>query len=103
MTEGVGRTYRYYTGSPLFRFGMGLSLTTFTLECHAVPTSSFHYSCTVTNAGPRGGDEVVQVYHSALNIGKVDHPLPRRALVNFARVHVPVGQAATVDFRLSRE
>jgi beta-glucosidase len=28
-----GRSYRYYTGKPLFEFGDGLSLTTFTHTC----------------------------------------------------------------------
>jgi hypothetical protein len=33
MSASPGRTYRYYRGTPLFSFGMGLSLTQFSLEC----------------------------------------------------------------------
>ena len=35
MSAPPGRTYRYYTGSPLFHFGDGLSYTTFALACAA--------------------------------------------------------------------
>jgi len=34
-----GRTYRYYQGKPLFKFGSGLSLTTFSLDCNATATA----------------------------------------------------------------
>jgi beta-glucosidase len=31
MSKAPGRTYKYYSGAPLFPFGHGLSLTTFAL------------------------------------------------------------------------
>merc|ERR1711865_712671 len=33
MALPPGRTYKYYTGMPLFPFGHGLSYTSFSLEC----------------------------------------------------------------------
>ena len=57
-----GRSYRYYTGKPLFAFGSGISLTTFThtASCEAVAEADT-ISCTakVKNTGSLGGDEVV--------------------------------------------
>ena len=36
MVASPGRTYRYYRGKPLFEFGAGLSLTTFSLAASCV-------------------------------------------------------------------
>ena len=65
MSAAPGRTYRYYENKPLFAFGMGLSLTQFSLKCnntmgsaHAMAPMtlarediSFNVVCTVTNTG----------------------------------------------------
>ena len=67
---GAPRRYKYYPSAaaqstPLFEFGHGLSLTTFSMTCDADPQQPLSYTCTVTNTGTRAGDEVVMVYHSA--------------------------------------
>mmetsp|Transcript_68123 Transcript_68123/g.221823 ORF Transcript_68123/g.221823 Transcript_68123/m.221823 type:complete len:755 (+) Transcript_68123:43-2307(+) len=103
MTSSPGRTYRYYTGTPLFAFGHGLSLTTYTLSCREAAPRSRDFTCTVGNTGDRSGDEVVQVYHSAQHLGYVDHPLPKRALIDFARVTVPAGGSADVSFHIAED
>ena len=63
MTAAPGRTYRYFTGQPLFPFGSGLSLTTFThtASCQAAEARADTIQCTtkVKNVGKRDGDEVV--------------------------------------------
>jgi len=41
MTDSPGRTYRYYTGKPLWPFGWGLSYTTFSLNWTMTPQSVF--------------------------------------------------------------
>ena len=51
-----GRTYRYFTGEPLFPFGFGLSYTTF---AYRNLTSD---SVEVENTGRTAGEDVVQVY-----------------------------------------
>lgn len=105
MSTSPGRTYRYYTGTPLWPFGYGLSLSTFDLSCamDMLPRTQFAVRCVVSNTGARDGDEVVLVYHRVGNDirSKVDHPVPLKRLVQFERVHVAAGQAAKVSFALS--
>ncbi|CAJ1379602.1 unnamed protein product [Effrenium voratum] len=99
MSKAPGRTYRYYQGKPLFSFGYGLSLTSFDLKCASVEGMTFR--CRIRNTGKLHGEEVIQVYHAAVDIGKVDHPLPQRALRDFQRVAVPAGEYVNLTFKLS--
>jgi hypothetical protein len=39
----LGRTYRYYTGEPLWPFGFGLSYVDFNLTCSATGTAVRHF------------------------------------------------------------
>ena len=98
-----GRTYRYFTGKPLFPFGHGLSYTTFALTNphlagdSVTPEGTADYSVTVTNTGKRAGDEVVQIYVRAVN-----PPVPRpiKWLVGFRRVSLKPGESKKVTFAL---
>jgi len=98
-----GRTYRYFTGTPLWPFGYGLSYTTFQYSGLALPTAPIkgglplHASVTVTNSGKRAGDEVVQLYLSFPDVSGA----PIRALRGFKRVHLAPGASETVAFDLS--
>merc|ERR1712048_1383184 len=103
MSAAPGRTYRYYQGEPLFNFGFGLSLTKFSLsDCGCSPPSPDHYhlTCKLANVGAMEGDEVVQVYHVAVDIGKVDHPLPKRSLVEFERFRLSSGLNTDIAFAI---
>ena len=39
MDHGPGRSYRYYKGVPTYKFGQGLSLTTFKFACKPCPSA----------------------------------------------------------------
>jgi beta-glucosidase len=96
-----GRTYRYFEGEPLFPFGHGLSYTTFAYTnlrlfpetIDASGTTSV--SLDVTNCGAHAGDEVVQLYVSALH---GDELRPRQELKGFQRVHIGAGERVTITF-----
>jgi beta-glucosidase len=89
--------------TPLFPFGLGLSYTTFTfskpiVDRESIPTTgTANVSVTVTNAGSRAGDEVVQMY--------IHHPVasvvqPVIALRDFKRIHLEPGASSTVTFKV---
>ncbi len=97
-----GRTYRYFTGTPLYPFGYGLSYTKFSYSKLTVPTAAVEagqrvvVETTVTNTGTRAGDEVAQLY---LEFPAVPGA-PLRALRGFERVHLGPGASQTVRFEL---
>ncbi len=95
-----GRTYRYFSGDPLYPFGYGLSYTTFDYSDLQVEKAggSLKVSAVVTNTGSRSGDEVVQLYIS--NPDR-DFRTPIRALKGFERISLAVGESQRVDFELS--
>jgi beta-glucosidase len=96
-----GRTYRFFTGTPLYAFGHGLSYTSFRYGAlrAATPTlgprDSVTLSVTVTNSGTRRGDEVVQLY--ARHVGS-RMPRSQRDLRGFARITLEPNQTRTVRF-----
>jgi beta-glucosidase len=93
----------YVDGSdrPLYAFGHGLSYTQFTysdlvVENSKVPASgSVEITCTVTNAGEREGDEVVQLY-IADSLASVARPV--KELAGFRRIKLAPGQSRRVRF-----
>ncbi|HEY6448058.1 MAG TPA: glycoside hydrolase family 3 C-terminal domain-containing protein [Acidobacteriaceae bacterium] len=96
------RTYRYFTGKPLYPFGYGLSYTTFSYSGLAVPDAPIHAgdpvhaTVTVTNSGKVAGDEVVQLYLKFPPVAGA----PRIALRGFERVHLDPGASQQVQFEL---
>jgi len=108
-TKAGGRTYRYYTGKPIWGFGFGLSYTTFnygpvkvsaeSLKAaevgNASSTDPLTATVTVTNSGSVAGDEVVEAY---LRTPQADGPL--QSLVGFERINLPAGQSKNVTFTL---
>ncbi len=97
-----GRTYRYFTGEPLYPFGYGLSYTRFEynhLSMNATQLTegdSLTVSVDVNNVGELAGDEVIQVYISANRSG-----YPLRQLAAFQRIHVAAKSTQTVAFSLT--
>ena len=100
----AGRTYRYFAGDPLYPFGFGLSYTRFEyrearLRVETVKAGEpVDVAVVVHNAGDRPGDEVVQLYVSALD---APAPAPHCQLRGFRRVHLMPGEEHTVLFTLT--
>jgi beta-glucosidase len=99
------RTYRYFTGTPLYPFGYGLSYTTFSYSDLSLPEKivagdDARVSVRVTNTGKMAGDEVVQLY---ITDEKASTPRPLRQLEGFKRIHLDPGESRTVEFLLRAE
>ncbi len=99
----ANRTYRYFTGKPLFPFGYGLSYTQFAYSDLSLPAGTvaagapMDADVTVTNAGKAAGDEVVQLY---LRFPKITGA-PLVALRGFQRLHLEPGASQKVHFHLN--
>jgi beta-glucosidase len=98
-----GRTYRYFTGKPLYPFGHGLSYTQFSYgkvglsKARLRAGETIGVDATVRNDGRVAGDEIVQLY-----LGFPGAPgMPVRALRGFARVNLAPGASTRVHFDLS--
>jgi beta-glucosidase len=99
------RTYRYFTGTPLYPFGYGLSYTSFSysdlnVQDKAAAGDNITVSVTVTNTGAVDGDEVVQLY---LTDEKASTPRPLRQLEAFKRINLKSGESSQVIFVLKAE
>ena len=99
------RTYRYFTGAPLYAFGHGLSYTQFAYSELEIPEKvnvgePVKVRVTVTNKGARSGEEVVQLYVSHLNSYV---PVPVRSLQGVQRITLKAGESRNLEFTLSPE
>jgi beta-glucosidase len=96
------RTYRYFSGDPLFPFGYGLSYTQFeygkpNVSSEAISADdSVTVSADVINRGAMASDEVVQLYLTHTGVAGA----ALRELHGFKRVHLAPGQRETVNFTL---
>ena len=118
-----GRTYKFFTGTPVLPFGYGLSYTTFTYTpvggdrvvrldgltaataaqeatgvVGHIPASlkevAVSYYVNVTNTGTVDADDVVLGF--VVPPGAGENGVPLRELFGFERVHVAAGQTVTV-------
>ena len=117
-----GRTYKYYTGTPVWQFGAGLSYTTWDVsvsgpgqlplapvQAYLAPHSHFHgalyasrrqepvmgqYNVTVRNTGAVDSDYVVLGFLTPPGAGTQGIPLKK--LFGFDRVRVAAGQSVQV-------
>jgi beta-glucosidase-like glycosyl hydrolase len=108
--KSPGRTYRYFTGTPLWEFGFGLSYTTFnmTWEGEVAPLvmdlrknsekseKSVEFRVWVTNTGSVAGDEVVLAFITR----QKGQQGPLKQLFGFQRVHLRPGESKEVFFTL---
>jgi beta-glucosidase len=99
------RTYRYFTGKPLYGFGYGLSYTSFKYESLRLSSEAMHAgdsltaTVEVTNTGKREGDEVAELYLTPPTSGNGGLS-PRVQLAGFKRVHLKPGESSEVSFTL---
>jgi beta-glucosidase len=100
------RTYRYFSGKPLYAFGHGLSYTKFDykkgrLESKKIAANgTVKVTFTLKNTGKRDGDDVAQVYYRHVNSSV---PQPKLALCGFARVHLKRGESTKVTIEVPAE
>jgi beta-glucosidase len=83
-----GRTYRFFQGEPLFRFGYGLSYTTFAYR--NLQREPGKATVEVTNTGAMAGDEVVQAY-------------VKGSLAGFQRITLKPKETRTVEIPLGTD
>ena len=96
------RTYRYFSGQPLYGFGYGLSYAQFAYAKGQLSAQTLTAGDTLTatvevsNTAPRAGDEVVECYLMAR-----DRPeAPLRKLVGFKRVALAAGATRRVTLQV---
>jgi beta-glucosidase len=99
------RTYKYFTGTPLYPFGFGLSYTTFEYEWNRKPKATLSASgvinCAfnVKNTGKTAGDVVGQVYVSYPEGKK----LPLKELRHFERLSLAPGETSIMNISIPAE
>ncbi len=97
------RTYRYFTGKPLYAFGYGLSYTQFaygglqTSAREMKNDGSIKVRIRIENSGSFDGEEVVQLYVRHLN-----SPVPQaqKSLAGFKRIFLKKGTSQIVELDL---
>ena len=100
--EMNGRTYRYFSGEPLYPFGYGLSYANFEFSKLAfdkytpAPTDDLTATVDVKNVGRIASDEVVELY--------LAHPgvdgAPIRWLAGMRRVRLSPGETKPVSIQI---
>lgn len=98
-----GRRYEYVDMEfyPLYRFGFGLSYTSFEysgLKMQEKSNGNVFVQATVKNTGSRAGDEVVQLYVTDMYASVKTRVVE---LKDFTRVHLQPGESKTVSFELT--
>lgn len=98
-----GRVYQYEDMPyyPLYRFGYGLSYTSFNysgMKTNIDKYGNLSVEATVTNTGNRDGDEVVQLYITDMYASVKTRVTE---LKNFDRIHLRKGESKTISFTLT--
>jgi beta-glucosidase len=92
------RTYRYFTGTPLYSFGYGLSYTNFEYTAGKLSSTflqagdSLEASVQLKNTGDRDGDETVEMYLVPKGIDGA----PIQALAGFEKIRLLKGETREI-------
>jgi len=97
-----GRTYKYFKGEPVYKFGYGLSYTKFSYRKLLINKSNainavISLKVDVQNIGEKDGEEVVQIYVKNLDTNTIG---PLLALKAFQKISLKAGEKKTVIFNL---
>ena len=90
----VNRTYRYFTGKPLYPFGFGLSYTSFALK--GAKEEDNTVTIEISNTGDRDGETVLQVYVACDSSYAPVHP----RLCGFRRIALKRGETKAFEVQL---
>jgi len=100
------RTYKYFSGDPLYPFGHGLSYSQFEYSDLRISDVEFDkidelkIEVVVKNISSRDGSEVVQLYLKDI---KASTRIPNITLEGFKKINLKAGEEALVEFQLSSE
>lgn len=119
-TGNPGRSYRFYTGTPVFKFGEGLSYSTFDSAVVRAPervaVESFpgdlslsalskaavaRVTVNTTNLSERDGAESILVFAASPNAGRNGEPI--QSLVAFDKIHVPAGTHKLTELEITAQ
>ena len=92
----TNRTYRYFTGKPLYPFGYGLSYTSFAVN--GAEADGGIVSMEVSNTGSRDGETVLQVYVACESQYAPVHP----RLCGFKRISLKSGETKRFEVQLDQ-
>lgn len=95
------RTYRYFSGQPLYTFGYGLSYTNFSYSRLLIPATvhagdNVIVEADLRNSGGLAGDEVAELYLTQPR----GYQTPIRKLVAFQRVHLARGASTHLSLTI---
>ncbi len=100
-------TFADISNFPLYPFGFGLSYTNFEYSDFSLNKTSIlgsndvlEATITITNNGPRDGEEIVQLYTRDL-IGEVSRPV--KELKGFEKVSLKKGESKKVIFKITEK
>jgi beta-glucosidase len=103
----ANRTYRYFTGTPLYGFGYGLSYSHFAFSHlklsrdHIQAGESVTVTADVTNTSKISGDEVAELYVECPRTADGSDGAPLRALAGFTRLNIAPGATRALRFVLN--
>jgi len=106
VTAPPGRTHLYYTGTPEFAFGTGLSYSKWSIEItDAVDQlndadNSAHFSVKLTNHGPLSGQQRVLAYVRPRQLSRTPKSLTRQRLWAYDGADLAVGESKLLTFKL---